>query len=149
MFKIFFFVEKIKELNTKQNDPFKVPNDKLESLVKLAGDQASEQLKTDALSTLKILLNWSDDILFPVLDITRLAVLCREINDVLCTEELLQIVKKHIKPDALPSNQMLTFRLLANMFSHEKGEKLCLNCKDEILKLLSELESLTNKNNQV
>ncbi|KAG6802854.1 phospholipase A-2-activating protein [Apis mellifera caucasica] len=142
-------LEKIKELNTKQNDPFKVPNDKLESLVKLAGDQASEQLKTDALSTLKILLNWSDDILFPVLDITRLAVLCREVNDVLCTEELLQIVKKHIKPDALPSNQMLTFRLLANMFSHEKGEKLCLNCKDEILKLLSELESLTNKNNQV
>ncbi|CAL7942520.1 unnamed protein product [Xylocopa violacea] len=142
-------LEKIRELNAKQNDPFKVSNDKLESLVKLAGDQAPEQLKTNALTTLKTLLSWPDDVLFPVLDITRLAVLCKEVNDVLCTEELLQIVKKHIKPDALPSNQMLTFRLLANMFSHERGEKLCLNCKDEILKLLSELESLANKNNQV
>lgn len=124
-------------------------SDKLESLVKLAGDQAPEQLKTDTLNILKTLLNWPDDVLFPVLDITRLAVLCREVNDVLCTEELLQIVKKHIESNALPSNQMLTFRLLANMFSHERGEKLCLNSKDEILKLLSELESLTNKNNQV
>lgn len=117
--------------------------------MKLAGDQAPEQLKTDTLNILKTLLNWPDDVLFPVLDITRLAVLCREVNDVLCTEELLQIVKKHIESNALPSNQMLTFRLLANMFSHERGEKLCLNSKDEILKLLSELESLTNKNNQV
>ncbi|XP_076758177.1 phospholipase A2 activator protein isoform X1 [Xylocopa sonorina] len=142
-------LEKIRELNAKQNDPFKVSNDKLESLVKLAGDQAPEQLKTNALTTLKTLLSWPDDVLFPVLDVTRLAVLCKEVNDVLCTEELLQIVKKHIRPDALPSNQMLTFRLLANMFSHERGEKLCLSCKDEILKLLSELESLANKNNQV
>ncbi|XP_043601980.1 phospholipase A-2-activating protein [Bombus pyrosoma] len=142
-------LEKLKELNDKQSDPLKVSSDKLESLVKLAGDQAPEQLKTDTLNTLKTLLNWPDDVLFPVLDITRLAVLCREVNDVLCTEELLQIVKKHIETNALPSNQMLTFRLLANMFSHERGEKLCLNSKDEILKLLSELESLTNKNNQV
>ncbi|XP_012173007.1 phospholipase A-2-activating protein [Bombus terrestris] len=142
-------LEKLKELNGKQSDPLKVSSDKLESLVKLAGDQAPEQLKTDTLNILKTLLNWPDDVLFPVLDITRLAVLCREVNDVLCTEELLQIVKKHIESNALPSNQMLTFRLLANMFSHERGEKLCLNSKDEILKLLSELESLTNKNNQV
>lgn len=117
--------------------------------MKLAGDQATEELKADAISTLKTLLNWPDDVLFPVLDITRLAVLYRDVNDVLCTEELLQIVKKHIKPDALPSNQMLTFRLLANMFSYERGEKLCFSSKDEILKLLSELESFTNKNNQV
>ncbi|XP_071874817.1 phospholipase A2 activator protein [Bombus fervidus] len=142
-------LEKLKELNGKQSDPLKMSSDKLESLVKLAGDEAPEQLKSDTLNTLKTLLNWPDDVLFPVLDITRLAVLCREVNDVLCTEELLQIVKKHIESNALPSNQMLTFRLLANMFSHERGEKLCLSSKDEILKLLSELESLTNKNNQV
>ncbi|CAK9827068.1 Phospholipase A-2-activating protein [Anthophora retusa] len=142
-------LEKLRELNAKQSESLKVPNDKLELLVKLVGDQAFEQINFDALSTLKTLLNWPDDILFPVLDIIRLAVLYKEINNVLCTDELLQIVKKHVKPSALPSNQMLTFRLLANMFTHEKGEKLCLNYKDEILQQLSELESLANKNNQV
>lgn len=144
-----FYTEKLRELNAKQNDSLKVSNEKLECLVKLVSDQDPEQFKFDALDTLMTLLNWSDDVLFPVLDITRLAVLCQEVNDALCTEELLQIVKKHIKSDALPSNQMLTFRLLANMFSHDRGEKLCLNSKDEILQLLSELESLANKNNQV
>lgn len=118
-------------------------------MITLAGDQASDQLGTDALSTLKILLNWPDDVLFPVLDITRLAVLHKEINDILCTDDLLHIVKKHIKPDASASNQMLTFRLLANMFYHEKGEKICFDCKDEILKLLLDLKSLGSKNNQV
>ncbi|XP_017880052.1 phospholipase A-2-activating protein [Ceratina calcarata] len=141
-------LEKLKEFNGKQSDSLRVSEDKLESLVKLA-DQTPKQLTTDTLSILRMLLNWPSEVLFPVLDITRLAVLSKDVNDVLCTDELLQIVKKHLKPNALPSNQMLTFRLLANMFSHERGEKLCINCKDEILTLLSELKSLTNKNNQV
>ncbi|XP_076180286.1 phospholipase A2 activator protein isoform X2 [Ptiloglossa arizonensis] len=142
-------LDKLREFNSKQNETFKVSDDKLDTLITLAGDQASDQLGTDALSTLKILLNWPDDVLFPVLDITRLAVLHKEINDILCTDDLLHIVKKHIKPDASASNQMLTFRLLANMFYHEKGEKICFDCKDEILKLLLDLKSLGSKNNQV
>ncbi|XP_076377843.1 phospholipase A2 activator protein [Megalopta genalis] len=142
-------LDKLRELNTKQTEAVRIPDDKLDNLVKLAKDQTSEHLRTDALNTLKSLLNWPDDVLFPVLDITRLAVLSKEINDVICTEELLQITKKHIKPEASASNQMLTFRLLANMFTHDKGEKLCLDSKDEILELLSGLKSLGNKNNQV
>ncbi|XP_031830559.2 phospholipase A2 activator protein [Nomia melanderi] len=142
-------LDKLRELNSKQTEAFRVPEDKLDNLIKLAKDQTSEQLKTDALDTLKTLLNWPDDVLFPVLDITRLAVLSKEINDILCTDELLQLTKKHVKPDASASNQMLTFRLLANMFSHEKGEELGLHCKDEILELLSDFRSLGSKNNQV
>lgn len=141
-------LEKLRELNSKQIDALKVTNEQLECLVKLAGNQSPE-LRTDALNTLMTLLNWSDDVLFPVLDITRLIVLCKEINDVLCTDELLQIVKNHIRRDALPSNQMLAFRLLANMFAHETGEKLCINYKDEILKSILGLETLGSKNNQV
>ncbi|XP_053984951.1 phospholipase A-2-activating protein isoform X2 [Hylaeus anthracinus] len=142
-------LEKLREFNSKQNEASKVSDDKLDSLVTLTASQASEQSAADVLSTFKILLNWPDDVLFPVLDITRLAVLYKEINDVLCTDDLLQIIKKHIKPEASASNQMLTFRLLVNMFSHEKGEKLCYNSKDEILTLLSNLKSLGSKNNQV
>ncbi|XP_076236021.1 phospholipase A2 activator protein isoform X2 [Calliopsis andreniformis] len=142
-------LDKLHELNSKQPETFKVPNDKLNTLVKLMKGQISEQLKCEALNTLKILLNWPDNVLFPVLDVTRLIILFKDFNDMLCTDELLRIVKRHIKTDAIASNQLLTFRLLANMFSHETGEKLCLNCKDEILQLLSNLESLGSKNNQV
>ncbi|XP_043259149.1 phospholipase A-2-activating protein isoform X1 [Colletes gigas] len=142
-------LDKLREFNSKQGEALKVSDDKLDTLITLGEEQTSEQLGIDVLSTLKILLNWPDDILFPVLDITRLAVLYKEINDALCTDDLLQIVKKHIKPDASASNQMLAFRLLANMFCHEKGERLGFNCKDEILKLLSDLEFLGSKNNQV
>ncbi|KZC09181.1 Phospholipase A-2-activating protein [Dufourea novaeangliae] len=141
-------LDKLRELNSKQAEVFKISDDKLDGLMKLTGDHVPE-LRTDALNTLRTLLNWPDDVLFPVLDITRLVVLSKDVNDVLCTDELLQIIKKHIKPGASASNQMLTFRLLANMFSHEKGEKLCLSSKDEILELLSNLGSLGSKNNQV
>lgn len=87
--------------------------------------------------------------MFPALDIARLAVLHKGINDQLCTEELLPVIERHIKPDATPSNQMLTFRLIANMFQHERGEKFCLDHRDEILKSLLDLQSFGNKNNQV
>lgn len=102
-----------------------------------------------AISALKSLLEWPNDIVFPALDIARLIVLHKEVNDQLCTEELLPVIQRHIKSDATPSNQMLTFRLIANMFQHETGEKFCYDHKDEILKSLLDLQSLGNKNNQV
>lgn len=62
---------------------------------------------------------------------------------------MLKMIDKHIKPGALASNQMLTFRLLANLFYHEKGENFCLSYKDDILKAVCNLNSLGNKHNQV
>jgi len=112
-------------------------------------NQVSEEVRASAISALKSFLDWPNDTVFPALDVARLAVLHKEINDQLCTEELLPIIRRHIKSDATSSNQMLTFRLIANMFQHEKGEKLCLDYRDEILKSLLDLQSLGNKNNQV
>ncbi|KAL6437279.1 hypothetical protein ACFW04_005056 [Cataglyphis niger] len=141
--------EKLNELNIKQKSIYKIPKDKLDAIGKLINGQVSEEVKASAISALKNLLDWPNDTVFPALDIARLAVLHKEINDQLCTEELLPVIEKHIKPDATPSNQMLTFRLIANMFQHEKGEKLCLDHRDEILKSLLDLQSFGNKNNQV
>lgn len=98
---------------------------------------------------LKSLLDWPNDTVFPALDIARLAVLHKAVNDQLCTEELLPVIQRHIESNASPSNQMLTFRLIANMFQHEKGEKLGLDHRDEIIKSLLDLKSLGSKNNQV
>lgn len=112
-------------------------------------NQVSEEITASAISALKSSLDWPNDVVFPALDIARLAVLHKEINDQLCTEELLSVIRRHIKSNATLSNQMLTFRLIANMFQHEKGEKLCLDYKDEILTSLLDLQSFGNKNNQV
>ncbi|KAG7212515.1 hypothetical protein KM043_012825 [Ampulex compressa] len=142
-------LEKLREFNAKQENIHKLSEEKLDSVVKLAGDQASEQLKYDTINTLKTLLNWPNETVFPALDIARLSVLDKEVNDKLCTDELLCIIRKHIKPDASAPNQMLAFRLLANMCIHEKGEKLCFDHRDELLKTLMDLSCLGNKNNQV
>lgn len=141
--------DKLRELNAKQESVYKISEEKLKALDKLTNVGVSEEIQIDAIHTLKNLLNWPDDTVFPALDIARLMVLHKEINDQLCTEESLAIIRKHIKADAVSSNQMLTFRLLANMFHHEKGEKLCLDYRDEMLGSLLDLQSFGNKNNQV
>jgi len=149
IFCFLYIAEKLRELNAKQGSAYKIPDEKLDAIGKLTDDQISKEIKANAISALKNLLDWPNDTVFPALDIARLAVLQKEINDQLCTEELLLVIRRHIKSDAAPSNQMLTFRLIANMFQHEKGEKLCLDYRDEILKSVLDLQSLGNKNNQV
>lgn len=120
--------------------------DKLEAVVKLAGNDG---IIPGSIDVLKGLLDWTNDIVFPALDIARLAVLRKEVNDQLCNEDLMEVVRRHINGDSLQSNQMLSFRLLANMFNHEKGEKFGLEYRDEILKNLLNLPTLGNKNTQV
>lgn len=147
---------KLHELNSKYLDPkqeniYKIPDEKEDAIKELMKNfnQVSEEVRTNAISALKSLVDWPNDTVFPVLDLVRLAVLHKEVNDQLCTEELLPVIRRHIKSDAFRCNQMLTFRLIANMFQHEKGEKLCLDCKDEILKSLLDLPSLGDRQNQV
>ena len=136
-------------MNNKQENILKIPEEKLNAIEKFMNNQVSEEITASAISALKSSLDWHNHVVFPALDIARLAVLHKEVNDQLCTEELLLIIRRHIKSDAALSNQMLTFRLIANMFQHEKGEKFCLDHKDEILTSLLDLQSLGNKNNQV
>lgn len=136
----------MREFNAKRDSMHQALDDKLESVVKLAGN---DSIIPGSIDILKGLLDWTNDIVFPALDIARLAVLRKEVNDELCNEDLMEVVRRHINANSLQSNQMLSFRLLANMFSHKKGEKLGLEYRDEILKCLLNLPSLGNKNNQV
>ncbi|XP_051162617.1 phospholipase A-2-activating protein [Leptopilina boulardi] len=138
--------DKLREFNAKRDSMHQALDDKLESVVKLAGN---DSIIPGSIDILKGLLDWTNDIVFPALDIARLAVLRKEVNDELCNEDLMEVVRRHINANSLQSNQMLSFRLLANMFSHKKGEKLGLEYRDEILKCLLNLPSLGNKNNQV
>lgn len=95
------------------------------------------------------LLNWPSEHVFPALDVARLAILHKHINDLLSSENLMPVIERHTASDALAANQMLTFRLLANMFNHEKGEALGLLHVEDILQALLRLSTLGSKNNQV
>ena len=104
---------------------------------------------SNAVRALLKLLDWPESIVFPALDVARLAVLRKSANDNICTDEIFNIACRHLKCRSIEANQMLTFRFLANMFAHERGELLGLLHKDVVLKALIELQSLGNKNNQV
>jgi len=89
---------------------------------------------------------------FPVLDITRLAVRNKHINDILCSNNLIMDkLLPHIYDTEKPTNQMLAFRCLCNLMHHEKGELLVVKYYEEFLKFIQNLsnENLSPKNFQV
>ncbi|XP_043269766.1 phospholipase A-2-activating protein [Venturia canescens] len=141
-------LEKLKELN-KKIEKSGMTDEQLESVVRLASSECDIETTNSAVEILKQLLQWPPQVAFPSLDVARLAVLRKTVNKILCTEEMWQLVEPHLKSDAVPANQMLTFRLLANMFVHEIGERLGLLYKDQVLNALVDLKSLGSKNNQV
>lgn len=125
-----------------------VSEDQLELFVKSLSNQSGE-VAASLITVLRTLLDWPDSLAFPALDVARLVVLRSDANQQLCDDRLLAVVRRHIKANSLPANQMLTFRLLANMFCHNKGETWALQNKDELLKAVLDLPSLGSKNNQV
>lgn len=92
------------------------------------------------------------DILFPVLDITRLAVRNKYINDVLCSDNLIMNKLLPLMYDLEnPTNQMLAFRCICNLMHHEKGELLVVKYYEEFLAFIQKLcnENISQKNLQV
>lgn len=79
----------------------------------------SDVLSTD---TLKSLLKWPKEILFPVLDITRLAVRHQSISSKLGTNDLINLLIDNIKVP--PANQLMSIRCLANLLTHGYGRGL-------------------------
>lgn len=90
--------------------------------------------------------------MFPILDITRLAVRNKHINELLCTNNLIMDkLLPHIYDNKNPTNQMLAFRCLCNLMYHEKGELIIVKYYEELLKLIQNLPNdvLSRKHFQV
>lgn len=72
------------------------------------------------------------DLLFPALDILRLAIRWPAVNKHFCSQSdggsFLDFISSHLLPDtpekALPTNQMMSLRVLCNAFSQPEGLKL-------------------------
>lgn len=146
---VLIIAEKIKEFNSQLGECLKrIPEINLEAVVNLAKGQLQQPV-AQIVSTLWTLLEWPNEFVFPVLDVARLAVLQKSANDIICSENLIPVIQRHLAPEAVAANQMLIFRLLANMFNHETGEKFGLQYAESVLDVLLKLPSAGSKHNQV
>ncbi|KAH8240641.1 hypothetical protein KR026_002636 [Drosophila bipectinata] len=112
-------LEKLKEFNNKiSTSDGKVGEEILLAVIKLT--EQSPELDLTSLEALTILLKWPEGMLFPVLDILRLAVRNEAIFSILHnTHNFLSIVIPHLGGSA--ANQLMVIRCLANSLGHTTG----------------------------
>uniref|UniRef100_A0A674EMV8 Phospholipase A-2-activating protein n=1 Tax=Salmo trutta TaxID=8032 RepID=A0A674EMV8_SALTR len=147
---------KLKELNGGAPGEYRLSEEVLESLEKLlvsvCNPCASEQPTTEQISLLWKTSHWPEDIVFPVLDILRLAVRHPQVNDSLCGGDaddgvaLCNHLLSLMKPQGRPANQMLALRILCNCFSGWRGRSLLLAQREAVLSHAADLCSVCNKN---
>lgn len=110
---------KLKEFNTKI-DSNNLSNEILDNVIQLAYPEPPADVAN--ILTLKTLLLWSKEYLFPVLDITRLAVRHQNICSKLGTIEFITLLVENIAIP--PANQLMAIRCLANQLTHGWGRGL-------------------------
>ncbi|XP_026684636.1 phospholipase A-2-activating protein-like [Diaphorina citri] len=135
------FTETLRE-KTDVSPSIVIPSEaQLDSLGTLG--EPSPKAAEDVLNLLKQLLEWPPEFVFPILDLTRLGVRNVQINEALCGgrtgRQMISLLRSFLNADSSVNNQMLTLRILTNMFSHEPGEELVLSHKEYIFSILDEL----------
>uniref|UniRef100_A0A8C7F2D0 Phospholipase A-2-activating protein n=1 Tax=Oncorhynchus kisutch TaxID=8019 RepID=A0A8C7F2D0_ONCKI len=149
-------IAKLRELNGGAPGEYRLSEGVLGSLEKLlvsvCDPCASEQPTTEQISLLWKTSHWPEDIVFPVLDILRLAVRHPQVNESLCGGDadngvaLCNHLLSLMKPQARPANQMLALRTLCNCFSGWRGRALLLAQREAVLSHAADLCSVCNKN---
>ncbi|CAH2075514.1 unnamed protein product, partial [Iphiclides podalirius] len=139
--------DKIKEFNSKTGDGRAAFSEQqLESVVKLG--ELDSTFNPDTVGLLKRMLEWPKEILFPVLDITRLAIRRKDINgqifDTTFGPNFVKYLLSLLSPESLPANQMLTMRVLVNAFSDLPGEMLVLAARESVVHCIICLTQLSN-----
>ncbi|XP_072542884.1 phospholipase A-2-activating protein [Salminus brasiliensis] len=145
---------KLRELNASAPEDHRLNDtvlDNLEKLLLITSDFKSQDHPTaDQISILWRTSHWPEDIVFPVLDILRLAVRHPEVNAQLCggTEgaSLCNHLLGLMSPQGRPANQMLALRTFCNCFSESHGRSLLLSQREAVLSRASDLRFVCNKN---
>uniref|UniRef100_A0AAR2LAW2 Phospholipase A2-activating protein n=1 Tax=Pygocentrus nattereri TaxID=42514 RepID=A0AAR2LAW2_PYGNA len=145
---------KLRELNANAPEDHRLTDgvlDNLEKLLLTVSDSKSQDLPTaDQISILWRTSHWPEDIVFPVLDILRLAVRHPEINAQLCGGTDGASLCNHLlglmSPQGRPANQMLALRTFCNCFSGSHGRSLLLGQREAVLSRAADLRSVCNRN---
>lgn len=140
---------KLKEFNVKVAEDAQVSDAALQAVASLATDTCLDSQAVDVL--FNILEKWTDDVIFPVIDIVRLS-LRNEVNSsLICTKDSGKIVDlclRYLSSQNTTNNIMVSLRALANLFLHEIGVSLVEAHKMNILEAITGVSN-SNKNIQI
>ncbi|MEQ2236845.1 hypothetical protein ILYODFUR_016769 [Ilyodon furcidens] len=148
-------IAKLKELNEGAPQEHKLSEETMESLEGLlqvvCEANSSEPPPTiQQISLLWKVSHWPEEIVFPVLDILRLAVRHPQVNESLCGEaegvQLCNHLLRLMRPEGRPANQLLALRTLCNCFSGRHGRALLMSQRETILSRAADLAAVCNKN---
>uniref|UniRef100_A0A3P9M9D4 Phospholipase A2 activating protein n=1 Tax=Oryzias latipes TaxID=8090 RepID=A0A3P9M9D4_ORYLA len=147
-------ISKLKELNGGAPPEHKLSEETVESLERLllaCGSNPSEcPLTIQDINLLWKASHLPEDIVFPVLDIMRLAVRHPQVNENLCGEaegvQLCNHLLSLMRPEGRPANQMLALRTLCNCFSGRHGRALLMAQRETVLSRAADLAAVCNKN---
>ncbi|XP_062240271.1 phospholipase A-2-activating protein [Platichthys flesus] len=148
-------IDKLRELNEHAPQEHKLSEEILESLNRLlvsvcAPNSSEDPPNLQQINLLWKACHWPEDIVFPVLDIMRLAVRHPQVNESLCGEaegvQLCNLLLSLMRPEGRPANQMLALRTLCNCFSGRHGRALLMAQRETVLSRAADLTSVSNKN---
>ncbi|XP_078070417.1 phospholipase A-2-activating protein isoform X3 [Mustelus asterias] len=148
-------IGKLKELNERTSAEQKLSEDDLQMLEKfLSIVSTPSALETPTSQQLEILwkaAQWPEDIVFPVLDILRLAMRHPAVNEHFCSgnysTQFSNYLLNKINVQGKPANQMLVLRTVCNCFSSPSyGSKLMMSLRERVLSQAIEMRSTSNKN---
>uniref|UniRef100_A0AAY5ERZ7 Phospholipase A-2-activating protein n=1 Tax=Electrophorus electricus TaxID=8005 RepID=A0AAY5ERZ7_ELEEL len=145
---------KLRELNGNAPQDHRLSEVALDSLEKLllnvSDPKSPDQPTAEQISILWRTSHWPEDIVFPVLDILRLAVRHPEINAQLCGGTEGSSLCNHLlglmSPQGRPANQMLALRTFCNCFAGSRGRTLLLGQREAVLSRAADLRAVCNKN---
>ncbi|XP_017469208.1 PREDICTED: phospholipase A-2-activating protein [Rhagoletis zephyria] len=113
-------LDKLKEFNNKlTNESEKVSEILLNAVIALTAP--TPEVDTNSIEALQHLLRWPNDILFPVLDVSRLAIRHEPIFSILNSYNFLDTILPNFKSSA--ANTLMIVRCLANIMCHETGRR--------------------------
>ncbi|KAK9524649.1 hypothetical protein VZT92_017023 [Zoarces viviparus] len=148
-------IAKIKELNGDAPQEHRLSEEILGSLEKLlvSVSEPNSSRSPPTIQEINLLwkaAHWPEDIVFPVLDIMRLAVRHPQVNESLCGEsegvQLCNHLLSLMRPEGRPANQMLALRTLCNCFGGSHGRALLLAQREAVLSRAADLAGVCNKN---
>jgi len=145
-------VKKLKEFNEKMDEEKRLDAAELEAMPNLAVLEADNAEGVARL--LQLVQTWPDQQLFPLLDLIRLILLHphnqKHVLQKEFLEKLFSVCLKHIDNSSTVQNQMLSLRVLTNMFSTKQGEDFLLMYRDSVVsRIFEKLFPVVDENKNV
>ncbi|XP_005104581.1 phospholipase A-2-activating protein [Aplysia californica] len=137
---------KLKEFNKSVDDNLHVPEESLDEL----GSLLTGHPRGDSIKTLDQLITWPHEVVFPALDILRMAIKEHEVCRLFCSRpSVIDLMCQHASQGNNNACRMLSLRTLTNLFRHPEGTELNISRIDSVLQVAINGRDMTTKKGQI